>query len=105
MNENNGFFGFPAGPLSSSSLPPPSLAGPYSSQRASTWDFLNFFNTYDNNGYPSYRYYESKSSMSSPNSKKVREREGIPELEDETKQEMVKEVSHEKKKKKWERKR
>ena len=39
------------------------------------------------------------SSGSSPDSKEVREKKGIPELEDETEQETVKEVRHEKKKK------
>ncbi|MCI27129.1 hypothetical protein A2U01_0048327, partial [Trifolium medium] len=69
--------------------------------RVSTWDFLNFFETVDN-GYSGYGNYGLglASSGSSPDSKEVREREGIPELEDETEQETtVKEIHREKKKK------
>jgi len=96
-----GFFGFPAGP--STPAPPPPAPAPPSPPRVSTWDFLNFFESVDNNysGYGSYGLgLGLASSGSSPDSKEVREREGIPELEDETEQETVKEVRHEKKKKK-----
>ncbi|XP_062101499.1 nitrate regulatory gene2 protein-like [Humulus lupulus] len=64
--------------------PPPA---PPSPPRVSTWDYLNFFDTYDNSGYPA-NYpamrYGYGSNTSSPDSNEVREREGIPELEDET---------------------
>lgn len=106
---NASFFGFPMGspprgdypynqqPGPSSPAPPPA---PPSPPKVSSWDFLNVFDSYDN-GYPSY-YPQSRygfgSTTSSPDSKEVREREGIPELEDETEQEVVKDVLKEKKK-------
>ena len=99
----SGFFGFPPGP--STPPPPPPAPAPPSPPRVSTWDFLNFFESVDNNSYSGYGSYGLglglglASSGSSPDSKEVREREGIPELEDETEQETVKEVRHEKKKK------
>ncbi|KAJ6954320.1 nitrate regulatory gene2 protein-like isoform X2 [Populus alba x Populus x berolinensis] len=71
---------------------------------SSTWDYFNVFDAYDNGGsggYPGYHPYARYgygSSTSSPDSKEVREREGIPELEDETEQEVIKEVHKEKKK-------
>ncbi|KAI4297849.1 hypothetical protein L6164_037713 [Bauhinia variegata] len=66
---------------SSSSKPPPP---PPSPPRASTWDFLNFFDGDD-------RYYSQYTP--SRDSKEVREEEGIPDLEDEDyKHEVVKEV-------------
>jgi hypothetical protein len=104
MNGNaGGFYGFPPGPSTSSPPPPPVAPNPPSPPRVSTWDFLNFFETVDN-GYSGYGSFGLglglASSGSSPDSKEVREREGIPELEDETEQETtVKEVRHEKKKK------
>lgn len=98
-----GFFGFPAGPSTPAPPPPAPAPAPPSPPRVSTWDFLNFFESVDN-GYSGYGSYGLglglASSGSSPDSKEVREREGIPELEDETEQETVKEVRHEKKKKK-----
>lgn len=106
---NSDFFGFQMGspwrgdyrynhqPGPSSPAPPPA---PPSPPVVSSWDFLNVFDTYDN-GYPGY-YPQSRygfgSSTSSPDSKEVREREGIPELEDETEQEVVKDIVKEKKK-------
>ncbi|KAI9113325.1 hypothetical protein K1719_015850 [Acacia pycnantha] len=109
---NAGFFGFQMGspprgdypynnrPGPSSPAPPPPPPAPPSPPVVSSWDFFNVFDTYDN-GYPSY-YPQSRygvgSSTSSPDSKEVREREGIPELEDETEQEVVKDVVKEKKK-------
>lgn len=69
--------------------PPPA---PPSPPGVSTWDYLNVFETYDN-GYASYYpkgNYGYGSTTSSPDSKEVREREGIPDLEDETETEMVK---------------
>lgn len=98
MNGNNGggFFGFPSEPSSSRApaRPPP----PPSPPRVTTWDFLNFFDAADN-GYSGYGYYGVGSNASSADSKEVREREGIPELEEETEQETVKEVVHKKKEK------
>ncbi|XP_060673466.1 nitrate regulatory gene2 protein-like [Ziziphus jujuba] len=105
-----GFFGSPMG----SSPPPPSdyyqyrqpsppapPPAPPSPPRVSTWDFLNIFDTTDNGGYPGYYTpgrYRYGSTTSSPDSNEVRQREGIPDLEDETEQEAVKE-SHKLKKK------
>jgi hypothetical protein len=70
----------------------------------STWDYFNVFDAYDNGGsggYPGYypnARYGYGSSTSSLDSKEVREREGIPDLEDEAEQEAMKEVHKEKKK-------
>ncbi|TKY74258.1 serine carboxypeptidase 2 [Spatholobus suberectus] len=100
---NGGFYGFPGGgypyypPPGPSSSPPRPPPAPPSPPRASTWDFLNFFDSFDN-GYPGYPP-QFGSSASSPDSKEVREREGIPELEDETEQETAKEVPLKEKKK------
>ncbi|XP_027338586.1 nitrate regulatory gene2 protein isoform X2 [Abrus precatorius] len=102
---NGGFYGFPGGdynyyppsgpgPGPSTPSPPPA---PPSPPRVSTWDFLNFFESLDN-GYPGYLN-GFGSRASSPDSKEVREREGIPELEDETEHEIVKEVPSKEKKK------
>ncbi|CAK7329377.1 unnamed protein product [Dovyalis caffra] len=67
--------------VASSSKPPPP---PPSPPRASAWDFLNLFDSYDRS-YPQY--------TPSRNSKELREEEGIPDLEDEDYQhEVVKEV-------------
>ncbi|KAL2339764.1 hypothetical protein Fmac_007704 [Flemingia macrophylla] len=76
--------------------PAPAPAPP-SPPRVSTWDFLNVFEAFDN-GYPGYPT-RLGSSASSADSKEVREREGIPELEDETEQETAKEDGLKKKKK------
>ncbi|KAM7253190.1 hypothetical protein ACFE04_025808 [Oxalis oulophora] len=61
--------------------PPPSV---------SNWDFLNFFDSYNEDTLPAY-YTQRKygSTTSSPDSKEVREREGIPDLEDETENEVL----------------
>ncbi|KAM7511090.1 hypothetical protein LguiB_009965 [Lonicera macranthoides] len=97
-NENGGFFG-----MSMSSLPveakrqPTPPAGPPpppSPPKVSAWDFLNPFDVYDS-GYPGY-YSQGKYSYgsiaSSPDSNEVREREGIPDLEEETENEVIREV-------------
>lgn len=68
-------------PPASSSKPPPA---PPSPPRASAWDFLNPFQSYDD------RYYLQDAS-SSRDSKELREEEGIPDLEDEQ-EEAVREV-------------
>ncbi|OAY58287.1 protein ALTERED PHOSPHATE STARVATION RESPONSE 1 isoform X2 [Manihot esculenta] len=101
---NGGYFGYPVmgSPQKDPSpeRPPPA---PPSPPRVSTWDFLNVFDTYDNDtgGLPAYfsaGRYGYGSTTSSPDSKEVREREGIPDLEEETEQEVIKEVHKEKKK-------
>ncbi|KAL0351506.1 UNVERIFIED_CONTAM: protein ALTERED PHOSPHATE STARVATION RESPONSE 1 [Sesamum calycinum] len=69
-------------------------APPPPSPKASTWDFFNPFDVYDN-GYPGYYSsgrYGYASNSSSPDSTEVREREGIPDLEEETENEVYKEV-------------
>uniref|UniRef100_A0A6N2MLD2 DUF630 domain-containing protein n=1 Tax=Salix viminalis TaxID=40686 RepID=A0A6N2MLD2_SALVM len=101
-----GYYGYPmmsSPPRKPSPEKPPPV--PPSPPRVSTWDYFNFFDAYDNGGggggYPSYHPYGRYgygSSTSSPDSKEVREREGIPDLEDETEQEAKKEVHKEKKK-------
>ncbi|XP_061959130.1 protein ALTERED PHOSPHATE STARVATION RESPONSE 1-like [Populus nigra] len=71
----------PPAAVASSSKPPPAPPSPL---RASAWDFLNVFESYDRS-YPQY--------TPSRNSKELREEEGIPDLEDEDYQhEVVKEV-------------
>ncbi|KAL9446630.1 hypothetical protein AB3S75_014324 [Citrus x aurantiifolia] len=68
---------------------------PPSPPRVSTWDYFNVFDTYDagstNYGmHPGSYKYGYGSNSSSPDSTVVREREGIPELEDETEPEVFK---------------
>lgn len=77
--ENGGFYGYPMQPKRPADPPPPP------SPKASGWDFFNPFDGYDS-GYPGYTYgsYAYGSVASSPDSTEVREREGIPDLEDET---------------------
>ncbi|KAL5993149.1 hypothetical protein ACLOJK_014071 [Asimina triloba] len=100
-----GYFGYP--PMGPGVYDPPYYNAPRSPERApmppppppppegSAWDFLNPFGSFEN-GYPGYGYgnppvrYGSSSSISSPDSAQVREREGIPDLEDETDQEPIK---------------
>ncbi|KAK7353201.1 hypothetical protein VNO80_18641 [Phaseolus coccineus] len=88
-----GFYAFPGGdypPPGPSSSPPRPPPAPPSPPRVSTWDFLNVFESFEN-GYPVYppRF---GSRASSPDSKEVREREGIPDLEDETQHEAPREA-------------
>lgn len=101
------FFGYPpmGSPVndSQSSRQPSTPAPPPSPPKVSTWDFLNVFDTFDSAGYYPGYYATTRigSTTSSPDSKEVREREGIPDLEDEMEQqEVVKKVQMEKKKKK-----
>ncbi|XP_022936696.1 nitrate regulatory gene2 protein-like [Cucurbita moschata] len=102
---NGGFYGFPMGSPPDYSLhnqqprrpatPPP----PPSPPTVSAWDFMNVFDDYDN-GYQVYNSankYGYGSIQSSPDSNEVREREGIPELEDETEPEALKEIKERKK--------
>ena len=79
-------------PLDSPGPPRPAPPSP-PSPKVSAWDFLNPFDSYDS-VYPSYYSHSRYGSAagSSPDSKEVREREGIPDLEDETGQEVTKEV-------------
>lgn len=87
---NGGYHGDPYhNPQPNPPAAPPSPPEP----QVSAWDFLNFFDGYDG-VYPSYYSRERYGSAagSSPDSKEVREREGIPDLEDETESEATKEV-------------
>ncbi|XP_039056226.1 protein ALTERED PHOSPHATE STARVATION RESPONSE 1-like isoform X2 [Hibiscus syriacus] len=107
---NGGFFGYPSGSprgehgyvqRNSPPRPPQPPPAPPSPPRNSTWDFLNVFDTFDNSGYPGYypaSRYGYGSTTSSPDSKEVREREGIPDLEDETEPEMLRAAHKEKRK-------
>ncbi|KAL4278642.1 hypothetical protein GQ457_03G032490 [Hibiscus cannabinus] len=107
---NGGFFGYPSGSprgeygygqRNSPPRPPQPPPAPPSPPRNSTWDFLNVFETLDNSGYPGYypaSRYGYGSTTSSPDSKEVREREGIPDLEDETEPEMLRAAHKEKRK-------
>ncbi|TYH18207.1 hypothetical protein ES288_A05G251300v1 [Gossypium darwinii] len=105
---NGGYFGYPIGSQeygygqrNSPPGPPQPPPAPPSPPRNSTWDFLNVFDTFDNSGYPSYypvSRYGYGSTTSSPDSKEVREREGIPDLEDETEPEMLRAAHKEKRK-------
>ncbi|XVE60310.1 hypothetical protein DITRI_Ditri05aG0118400 [Diplodiscus trichospermus] len=107
--QNGGFYGYPSGSPGrgygygqrNSPSPPQPPPAPPSPPRNSTWDFLNVFDTSDNSGYPGYypaARYGYGSSNSSPDSKEVREREGIPDLEDETEPEMLRAAHKEKRK-------
>lgn len=108
--QNGGFFGYTLGSpgpgggygqRNSPSGPPQAPPVPPSPPRTSTWDFLNVFDTFDNSGYPGYypgARYGYGSISSSPDSKEVREREGIPDLEDETEPEMLRAAHKEKRK-------
>ncbi|CAH1443087.1 unnamed protein product [Lactuca virosa] len=76
VDAKGGFSGFTKhNPTEAPSPPPP--------PKASDWDFLNLFEGYEN-GYPSYGY---GYGYSSPDTSEVREREGIPDLEEETENE------------------
>ncbi|KAF8103580.1 hypothetical protein N665_0188s0508 [Sinapis alba] len=88
---NGNFSGYP--PPSPAKPPPPALPSP---PRVSTWDFLNVFDTYDygnaRSRAPSYYPPGMASISSSPDSREVREREGIPELEEVSEHEVIKQV-------------
>ncbi|MQL71140.1 hypothetical protein Taro_003485 [Colocasia esculenta] len=79
----------PQKPPAAAPQPPPPPPAP----EGSTWDFLNPFESYEHI-YSSYRF---GSVPSSPNSSEVREQEGIPDLEEETEPEPMKEPSKGKK--------
>ncbi|KAK4785459.1 hypothetical protein SAY86_002148 [Trapa natans] len=66
----------------SASKPPPA---PPSPPRASAFDFLNFFDSYDNN-------YYMQEEWSSRDWKELRKEEGIPDLEEDDNEEVVKEM-------------
>ncbi|KAJ6681641.1 hypothetical protein OIU74_020007 [Salix koriyanagi] len=96
-----GYFGYPMmGSPSRQQTPEKLPPVPPSPPQVSTWDYFNVFDAYDNGGSGGYPGYYSNarygSSASSPDSKEVREREGIPDLEDEAEQEVMKEVHKEK---------
>ncbi|KAL6492892.1 hypothetical protein OROGR_032651 [Orobanche gracilis] len=69
-------------------------APPPPSPKASGWDFFNPFDGFGNSytGYYSSGRYGYRSNSSSPDSNEVREREGIPDLEEETETDVYKEV-------------
>ncbi|CAN1240436.1 Protein ALTERED PHOSPHATE STARVATION RESPONSE 1 [Linum grandiflorum] len=102
-----GYFGGYPPPTMREPSPPKPPPAPPSPPRASTWDFLNVFESVDNggtggggggfHGYHTSDRYVYGSITSSPDSREVREREGIPDLEDETEHEVIKEVPREKK--------
>ncbi|GFZ09785.1 DUF630 family protein, putative [Actinidia rufa] len=101
--ENSVFFGYPMQspprePQNQQRSPPPAGPPPPPSPKVSAWDFFNPFDMYDSgyNGYYSHGKYGYGSVGSSPDSNEVREREGIPDLEDETEPEGYKEVHKEK---------
>ncbi|XP_051199534.1 protein ROLLING AND ERECT LEAF 2 [Lolium perenne] len=82
----NPMYGVPAPPESPAPAPPP----PMPAAEVSPWDFFNPFDSYSqdiphyNNGVA-----PNGSFSSSPNSSEVREREGIPDLEEETEHESM----------------
>ncbi|KAL7246243.1 hypothetical protein ACSBR2_001380 [Camellia fascicularis] len=102
--ENTGVFGYPMRsppPEAPIQQPkPPVDPPPPPSPKVSSWDFFNPFDVYDSGylGYDSYGKYGYGSVASSPDSNEVREREGIPDLEDETETESFREVHVGKKK-------
>ncbi|XP_073146095.1 uncharacterized protein [Henckelia pumila] len=70
-------------------------APPPPSPKASGWDFFNPFDVSDN-GYPSYYLsggFGYESNINSPDSSDLREREGIPDLEEDTENEVPKEFT------------
>uniref|UniRef100_A0A803LK25 DUF632 domain-containing protein n=2 Tax=Chenopodium quinoa TaxID=63459 RepID=A0A803LK25_CHEQI len=73
------------------------------SPKVSAWDYFNPFETVEGGGYLGYfgqnPGYGLGSNSSSPDSREVREREGIPELEEETESEVSKEPYYYDKKK------
>ncbi|KAL2497202.1 hypothetical protein Adt_22752 [Abeliophyllum distichum] len=73
---------------------PPKEPPPPPSPKATAWDFFNLFDGHDvgYQGYYSTGGYGYGSISSSPDSNEVREREGIPELEEETENEVYREV-------------
>ncbi|KFK42143.1 hypothetical protein AALP_AA2G216900 [Arabis alpina] len=90
VEQSGSGFGFAGGGYAPAT--PPAAPAPPSPPNVSTWDFLNVFDTYDYSNGRSRSYYQASIS-SSPDSKEVREREGIPELEEEeTEQEVIKQV-------------
>lgn len=100
-----GFSGFPqyVGDFRRPSPPPPAEPPPPPSPpRVSGWDFFNFFDSYDygQSSYsPQRKYGYGSTTTSSPDSKEVREREGIPDLEDEsTESEALRDMNRGKKK-------
>uniref|UniRef100_A0ACD5U460 Uncharacterized protein n=1 Tax=Avena sativa TaxID=4498 RepID=A0ACD5U460_AVESA len=90
---SNPMYGAPAAPPegdrareAAAPAPPP----PMPTAEASPWDFFNPFDSY-NQEIPHYNGAPNGSFSSSPNSSEVREREGIPELEEETEHETMRE--------------
>ncbi|XP_011628968.1 uncharacterized protein LOC18424301 [Amborella trichopoda] len=77
----------------STSRSPDRAPPPPSPPKASAWDFFNPFESFDT-FYPSYtpKRFSVHSDGGSRDSKEVREEEGIPDLEDESQAEVVKEI-------------
>ncbi|PKU65325.1 nitrate regulatory gene2 protein [Dendrobium catenatum] len=77
----------------SSEEPPPPQPPPPPPSHVSSWDFFNPFDSYEQmfDVYAKSRF-GLGSVVSSPNSSEVREQEGIPDLEEETEQEYVKDT-------------
>ncbi|CAN4097739.1 unnamed protein product [Withania somnifera] len=104
-NENGGYFGYPMAPSiaergnQSKKPSPPKEPPPPPTPNTSAWDYFDPFDALDSGymGYFSHKQNSYASVSGSPNSTEVREREGIPDLEEETETEMYKEY-HEGKK-------
>lgn len=101
-NESGGFFGCPMAPpvgerrnqSNQGKKPsPPKEPPPPPAANVSAWDYFNPFDAVESSysAYYSHKQNSSASVSSSPNSSEVREREGIPDLEEETETEMYKE--------------
>jgi hypothetical protein len=102
MGYNNPMYGVPLQPDGDrpvedrgreSVAPPPAAPPPMPMPETSPWDFFNPFDSYEQE-LPQYRgkgYDSNGSFTSSPNSSEVRAREGIPELEEETELESMRE--------------
>nr|GME08243.1 nitrate regulatory gene2 protein [Ipomoea batatas] len=100
QNNAGDYFGYPpVGPYGGEGMrnrdkkpSPPAEPPPPPSPKASVWDFLNPFEAIEQQGDSSYfphgGGYGYGSNSSSPDLKEVREREGIPDLEEETETEL-----------------
>lgn len=103
-NKGAGYFGFMMnsqrgdnGQQNQQQWRPPTPPSP----KVSAWDYFNPFQNFEGGAYPGYYSQNTNgygSSTSSPDSREVREREGIPDLEEETESEVIREVYKEKKK-------
>ncbi|KAL4559202.1 hypothetical protein LXL04_031336 [Taraxacum kok-saghyz] len=89
LHESGSFYGFSMNrsspPEESKQQKPTKTPSPPPPPKVNAWDFFNFFDGYEN-GYKSYEYGHG-SVVSSPDTSELREREGIPDLEEETENE------------------